>query len=311
MAQNKLVSILVRQQRWEEADQVLQEALSAIRAAGAESGSFGIVLRMAEADMASRRGRFNEAESLTRSLLSEIEKTYGSNHKNVRAALNLLAVSQRMQGKTSDAIVSLRRALQLAQSQLSSDHYDVLTIRDNLASALADAGDRLEARTLREDVLSSKIRTLGEQHPDTLLSAINLAEQYVEDDDAIRGGELADKAALNARQVFGADHLFALEAREIGARARLRLGETKRALLELDGIHGTKRKILGEEDVYTLRSAGFLAAAFSASGNNVAALALLNPAIESLRTQFGDDQHDLLRMRAQVDLASKRQSPIR
>lgn len=306
MAQNKLISVLVRQREWEEAETVLQEALSAIRAAGAEGGSYGVVLRMAEANIASRRGRFNEAESLTRALLTEIEKTYGPSHKNVRAALNLLAVSQRMQGKTADAIGSLRRAHELAQAQLSSDHYDVLSIRDNLASALADSGERQEARTLREEVLSSKIRTLGERHPDTLLSAINLAEQYVEDDYATRGGELADKAAMNAEQVFGAEHLFFLEAREISARARLQRGDVEQALVELESIHLAKNRLLGKSDVYTLRSAGFLAAAYYASGDSTSAIALLNPAINLLRSQYGDDQPDLKRMQGQVELAEKR-----
>ena len=300
LAQIQLTSLLGEQQRWAEAEATMQEALAEARSADVENGSLGIILRMGEANLASRRSQFARAESLDQALLRDIERVYGVRHRNLRAALNQLAISQRMQGKTAEAIASLRRALDLAQAELGEDHYDVLTFRDNLASALFDAGDHAAARKLRESVLASKIRTRGERHPDTLLSAINLAEQYVEDGDGQRGFDLATDAAGKANAVFGADHLFSLEAREIAARGQLGLGRADLAREELQRVYAAKRKSLGDDDVYTLRSAGFLAAALAAQHDAGAAMRLLEPAMESLRKRFGDDQPDLRRMRAQA-----------
>lgn len=300
LAQNNLASLYCEQQRWTEAESILEEALTVVRESGAENGSTGIALRLNEERLARLRGQFARAETLSRTLLQDIEKTYGPRHRNLRVALNDLAINQRMQGKAIEAVASLRRAIELGILQLGEEHPEVMILRDNLASALSDSGDRDAARQLREELLATKSKIQGASHPDTLLSAINLAEQLVEDGDAKRGIDLARDSADKAAQVFSAGHLYTLEAREIAARGLIELGQLDAARDELVNVHDLKRGSIGEDHIYTLRSAGFLADALARNGEKRSARALLESAIASLLENFGDDQPDLRRMREQL-----------
>jgi len=294
-AHNRLADLYAKHGRWAEAEAELAAGMRiAEQALGQESAS-SLVLRATAAMIASRQGRHAEAEAQLTALLAASERRYGPRHRNLRTVHNNLAISQRMQGKTLDAITHFERALELAREQLGGEHVEVLSIEDNLASALADAGRAGAARGMRERSYATKARVLGPRHPGTLLSALNLAEQYVDDGEARRGLELATTAGDAAVAVFGAEHLFALEAREIAARALLGLGQAQAARDRLLAVLADKRRLLGEGHDYSLRSASFLAAAHAAAGEHRQALELLHPTLRALRARHQDGQPDLVR----------------
>jgi hypothetical protein len=60
-------------------------------------------------------------------------------------------------------------------ADLRPDHPDVLTCAQHLGHATASLGDYAEARSTIEDTFARRRRVLGEDHPDTLVSADNLA----------------------------------------------------------------------------------------------------------------------------------------
>lgn len=297
-AHNKLATLLANGERWDEAEAEIVRALQLADQAHGNQSAASLLLRATAATVAARRGHHAAAEAQLTALLGDTEQRYGRRHRNVRSILNNLAISQRMQGKADAAVATLTRTLDLARGQLGDEHPDVLTIRDNLASALSDTGQRDASRQIREENYAIKLRVLGPRSPGTLLSALNLAEQYVEDGQAERGTALATSAGEDALAVFGEHHLFVYEAREIAARGLLGQGQAGTARDRLLRIHADKQALLGAEHEYSLRSAGFLAAARAASGERRQAIALLRSTLDAMRSRYDADQPDRRRLEA-------------
>jgi tetratricopeptide (TPR) repeat protein len=88
-----------------------------------------------------------------------------------------LADAARAQGRYSLAEYAYRHAYsaRCADPELSAEHPDILTSRNNLALALWDLGRLEEAEAQFRATLEARTRTLGAEHPDTLTSRNNLA----------------------------------------------------------------------------------------------------------------------------------------
>ncbi|MGW5244248.1 tetratricopeptide repeat protein, partial [Streptomyces sp. NPDC004129] len=67
-----------------------------------------------------------------------------------------------------------------------------------------------EARTLAEDTLTRQRRVLGDDHPDTLTTATNLAMYLADVGQAEEARALAEDALTRRRRTLGDDHPDAL-----------------------------------------------------------------------------------------------------
>ena len=111
---------------------------------------------------------------------------------------------------------------------------------------------------LEEDTLARRRRVLGEDHPDTLASADNLAFSLIavrEQHQAAR--ELAEDILARRRRVLGEDHPDTLRSAFIVAGALTELGEYQAAKELNEDILARRRRVLGDGHRDTMISASF------------------------------------------------------
>jgi hypothetical protein len=113
------------------------------------------------------------------------------------------------------------------------------------------------ARELGEDTLARRRRVLGEDHPDTLTSADNLAMILgrVGEDQAAR--ELAEDTLARRRRVQGEDHPDTLFSAFILVGQLTQLGEYQAAKELNEDILDRRRRVLGDRHPDTMGSAAF------------------------------------------------------
>jgi tetratricopeptide (TPR) repeat protein len=117
-------------------------------------------------------GQHEEAESLFRKALRDLEAELGANHPHTLYCLSSLAVNlEATSGRHEEAESLLRRALQGCEATLGHSHSDTLGAANDLAVVLEHLGRYEEAEPLR-------LRCeLGEAHPLTVSSLQRLSAQ--------------------------------------------------------------------------------------------------------------------------------------
>jgi non-specific serine/threonine protein kinase/serine/threonine-protein kinase len=94
----------------------------------------------------------------------------------VEAAIqNTIGITYGDLGDADNALIHLRRALELSRAYLGDAHADTLANRNDVASALADQGKLAEAEKEYRETLSTQQRLYGMEHPMTLQARNNLA----------------------------------------------------------------------------------------------------------------------------------------
>jgi hypothetical protein len=118
------------------------------------------------------------------------------------------------------------------------------------------AGDDGRAQVqLDEDTLARRRRDLGEDHPDTLTSADNLAFSL----QGVRGQaarELGEDTLARRRRVLGEDHPDTLAAAFYLVSALMELGDYH-AARELNDDIIARRRVLGDEHPETIMAGAF------------------------------------------------------
>ncbi|MCH7947915.1 MAG: tetratricopeptide repeat-containing protein, partial [candidate division Zixibacteria bacterium] len=82
------------------------------------------------------------------------------------------------QGQYDSAVVVARKALKVAEKNVSSDHPDVAKSLNNLALLYSDQGQYAQAEPLYNRSLAIFEKALGPDHPDVAQSLNNLASLY-------------------------------------------------------------------------------------------------------------------------------------
>jgi hypothetical protein len=77
---------------------------------------------------------------------------------------------------------------------------------NSLAGTLRAQGDLAGARSLEEEALTIRRRSLGEEHPDTLISMNNLSHTLWELGDFVRARALEEQVWETRRRVLGEEH---------------------------------------------------------------------------------------------------------
>ena len=109
--------------------------------------------------------------------------------------------------------VGLARARWELVRERPADDAERLFVANNLAVTLKEsAGDHAGALQLMDEVLAVRRRTLGDEHPDTIDSIINLALQYNEMGNCDSALPLGREAVGAARRTLGDEHEHTLVA---------------------------------------------------------------------------------------------------
>ena len=129
---------------------------------------------LVETEAALGKGDYAGTEAAGLRLLDEGVRTYGADHPNIAASLNLLGAAYLKQGKFNEAEGQFRRVLTIYEKQLGADHEYTAAALNNLALVLEKLGDYAGAEGLLRRSLGILEKKLGIQHADTATTMSNL-----------------------------------------------------------------------------------------------------------------------------------------
>ena len=165
---------------------------------------------------------------------------------------------------------------------------------DAIASAYHAAGRLTEAITLNVQLLTDRIRVLGEDHPDTLTSRNNLAYAYES------AGRLDEAITLNVQlltdsiRILGPDHPDTLTILNNLAGAYESAGRLDEAITLYEQVLPNRTRILGEDHPDTLTSRNNLAYAYESAGRLDEAITLYEQVLPDRTRILGEDHPNTL-----------------
>ena len=168
---------------------------------------------------------------------------------------------------------------------------------DAIASAYVSAGRLCEAITLFEQVLTERIRILGNNHPDTMTARDNLAGAYR---DAGRLGEaitLYEQTLTDSTRILGEDHPETLTSRNNLAGAYESIGRLEEAITLFEQVLTDRTRISGEDNPHTLASCNNLAYAYKKAGRLGEAINLYEQTLADSTRILGEDHPHTLTSR--------------
>ena len=169
-----------------------------------------------------------------------------------------------------------------------SDDAERLFVANNLAVTLKEsAGDNAGALTLMEEVLTVRRKTLGDVHPDTLDSIINLALQHNEMGNFESALPLSLEAVASAREQLGSTNEHTLVAISCLAAVHNSLRNFEQAKPLHEEALAARKAMLGEGHLETMNSTFLLGQCLFGLGQHEEGLALLEEASERSRKVLG------------------------
>ncbi|RIK68188.1 MAG: hypothetical protein DCC66_10785 [Planctomycetota bacterium] len=172
---------------------------------------------------------FAKSKSNIERAVAIFEQTYGRNHPKTAIALDRLGWMYIHEGKSEEAIKTLRDAAYILRST-SGDTAEAGEVLDNLGTAFALNGDAKDALNKKLHSLIIRETVLGPKARDTAVSLSNLAWLYTRMnmlDDALR---LREEAYATLLETVGPDHTYTkLELGNL-ARAHETAGNFDRAV---------------------------------------------------------------------------------
>jgi tetratricopeptide (TPR) repeat protein len=172
---------------------------------------------------------------------------------------------------------------------------DVAWLLDRAGLYLQSRGEPATARPLFERALNLRRARQGDDHPDTLGSASNLAFNLWALGRYGQGRQLGEDTFSRSRRVLGDDDPHTLiSATHLAATLR-ELGQYERACQLGEDTLSRSRRVLGDSHPYTLISATYLAAALRKSGQYERACQLAEDTVTRQRRVMGVDHPHTLR----------------
>lgn len=200
-----------------------------------------------------------------RDILTRYLQRFGPNDPDTLRVAHNRAYELRRSHRLTEARELEQDTYTRMRTVLGEHHVDTLRSGHALAQDLRAAGDHTEARLINDLVHHLRRETLGAQHPDTAQSAVSLAE------DMRRAGELPAARTLlePAHSVLvdtlGVDDPLTLLAAHGLCMVLARLGEPAADLAEDTLVR--RVRVLGVEDLDTLRTRSVLADLLAAEGS--------------------------------------------
>jgi tetratricopeptide (TPR) repeat protein len=163
----------------------------------------------------SRLGQVSEARDLDKDTLARRERRLGADHPQTLDSASNLAIDLMELGEIERALKLSRDTLDLRKSVQGPDHAATLQHATNLGINLGlvgtdvggDDGRQLleEGGELLQATLERLIRLRGEDHPSTLITAINLADNWHERGKTRAALDLGEVTLVRCRRELGDD----------------------------------------------------------------------------------------------------------
>lgn len=259
-----------------------------------------VAARTQLATLMSREGDNESALRELESLIPEVRQHYGTQHTNYTAVMHNYGGLLRDLRRYEEAIPVMTEVIALHEASGKQDVIRTSMMRTNLANIMAETGRLGEAGRLRRMVRRDMVEYAGPDHPRTILTGVNLTEQlYLEGDPG--AASLAAENLGHARERFGDEHPFTLEARELALRIHLREAGSGATPDDLAGFCREKSALLGERNGQSVSCRVHLAEAWAEAGRPDAA----RQVAASLRTDhldwFGPEDGRTREMQALVE----------
>lgn len=233
-------------------------------------------------------GQYAEAERLFRKNLAMLNAAVGEDHPETQIALANIGVAAARQGRMSEGLPLVEKALDRLQRLRGPDDQDVIAIQGMLGSMYAETNRMDAALPLLRSVVTARERLLGTHDPRTLLSRNNLAA-------GLRQAGALEESLAMFRSVAelrtaasGADHPETIKADINLAEAMLSSGLYDDAeRLFLSGLERTERLGLGPDA--TASALNNLGAMYVTQMRYSEAEPILKRTIEASTTAYGED----------------------
>ena len=175
---------------------------------------------------------------------------------------------------------------------------------DAIASAYVSAGRLNDATLLFEQILTDRVRILGNDHPDTLISRDNLAGAYEADGRLNEAITLYEQTLADSTRILGNDHPSTLASRNNLAGAYEADGRLSEAISLFEQILTDSIRILGNDHPDTLIVRNNLAYTYQHAGCLNKAISLYEQILTDSIRILGDDHPNTLASRNNLAYAN-------
>jgi CHAT domain-containing protein/lipopolysaccharide biosynthesis regulator YciM len=175
-------------------------------ATGADRELFDARKQFNEALKLRGEGKYDEALSFAERASETRERWLGAGHRDVAAAINLLAEIYTEKADYVKAEPLFQRALAIREKALGKDHPDAADSLNNLASIYNRQGGYVEAEPLFKRALEIREKALGKDHPYTADTLNNLALLYHRQGKYAEAEPLYQRALSIYEKTQGRDH---------------------------------------------------------------------------------------------------------
>jgi tetratricopeptide (TPR) repeat protein len=205
-AANMLARSLLAQEKYAEAQQLLQEVLVILRCVHGEQHGGTLATADNLALTLSYQGKHADAETLGRELHLLKSELLGEHHPSTLTTASNVALSLSRQGKHAEAILMQQELLVSMKRVYGSDHRNTLTAGSNLAASLWRQGMCAEAEVIERGVLATRRLVFGAEHPDTLYTADNLAQSLLDQGKFAEADTILREVLATKLRVLGPEH---------------------------------------------------------------------------------------------------------
>ncbi|PVF91547.1 hypothetical protein CPB86DRAFT_830534 [Serendipita vermifera] len=186
----------------------------------------------------------------------------------------------------------MERCTNIWANSLGNEAGPTLRAMERLARAYVISGKGEESLKLREQILATRRKVLGEDNPYTLSAMSNLAASYSQLERYTEALALNKAILERGREVLGKDLLYAMCNL---ARSYSYLGRHEEALPLNEEVLEKRRISLGDQHRETVRAMKHLAVSYSGLKRYEEALALDEEVLKKRRDIFGEDHFETVR----------------
>ncbi len=233
------------------------------------------------------QGRLVEAADLHQDVLEAWIRGLGPHSMGALESMNNLATVFLDQGKYREALELLGRAYDGCRSLEIEGMRIAQTLLSNTALVMSALGDVEEAACIHTNLLEAREKSLGSTHPDTLVSANNIAELVRRRGDLPAAEHLHRNTLQKLTSVFGANHRWIFAARTNLALVLRDQGRTREAFEEALAAHAGAWRTLGPRHEVTLKALSCVARLLHEEGSWTAAVDLQRIVVEASEEYLG------------------------
>jgi serine/threonine-protein kinase len=215
-----------------QADQLIENVQSVL----GEKHPFLISAYISKAGTSRAVGQLEEGQHFAEMALALSTELNGEEHESTARAMNLLAVMAYVQGDIDLALSKMKRASQLYDSVLGSDHAESWQIKTNLTALLNLAKRYDEAIEIIVPLLQKQTEKLGVSHKSTIYSQTVLARLFVDVGRFEEAKILSLSMVDVANKELGINHPLTVAGHFTLAKIHQHLGEFDQAIALLEAV---------------------------------------------------------------------------